>query len=46
MTDEILASVLIVLGLLFPYFVYTVYRIVTAESKGDVDELPGNYDID
>ena len=37
---------IILLGFTFPVLVYVMLVMVNAESKGDVDDLPGGYETD
>jgi hypothetical protein len=46
-TVELVAvSAIVLAGLAFQFLPYLVYRIGTDQSKGDVDELPGSYELD
>ncbi|MFU1780273.1 hypothetical protein ACM16X_02705 [Haloarcula japonica] len=37
---------IILFGVAFPVLVYAVYVVLTAESKGNVDDLPDGYETD
>jgi len=44
--ELVAVSAIVLAGLAFPFLPYLVYRICTDQSKGDVDELPGSYELD
>jgi len=44
--ELVAVSAIVLAGLVFPFLQYLLYRIWSGQSKGDVDELPGSYEID